>query len=101
MNTIQKLTLIIGITGVISHTIGVSIKYEEFNFLGALIGRIDVIFYFACIDKFRWYTFIPLIFAILSVVLHERTYMYCEFITQGLIFQILCFKTFNKLNNIP
>ena len=98
MNNIQKLTICIGTLGVIFHGIGVAIGIEEFNFLGALTWRIDVIFYFACIDKFRWYTFIPLIFAILSVVMHERTFMYCEFITQGFIFQILCYKTFSKLN---
>ena len=98
LSFLQKLTLFLGSTAVLFHTAGVVFSHEYFNFVGALVARVSIILYLSAVDRFRYYSLIPLTFAIANVFFDDRIYLYLEFISQGSIFQIITYITFCKLN---
>ncbi|MGV2830544.1 hypothetical protein [Myxosarcina sp. GI1(2024)] len=90
--------MLVGSSGVICHILGFALGNEYLNFVGALLGRSSAIVYLAALDKFRLYSLVPLAFAIANVALNDRVLLYLELASQGFIYQIIAFITFNKLN---
>lgn len=101
MTNLQSLTLLIGSSSVILHLLGFSFNWEYLNFIAALLGRTSAILYLTSLDKFRFYSLVPLAFAIANVALDNRALLYAELASQGFIYQIIAFITFNKLNKQP
>lgn len=98
MTKLQSLTLLIGSSSVVLHLLGFALEYEYLNFVAALLGRGSAILYLTSLDKFRLYSLVPLTFAIANVALDDRTLLYGELASQGFIYQIIAYITFNKLN---
>ena len=88
----------LGVSGIASHALGLTLENEYLNFLGAFLGRSTAILYLTALDRFRLYSLLPLIFAVLNMYFGDRTFLYLELMTQAVVYQIIAYLTFTKLN---
>lgn len=98
LTTLQRLVILLGVSGIVSHALGLTLGNEYLNFLGAFLGRSAAIMYLAALDKFRLYSLLPLIFAILNMYFGDRIFLYLELMTQGIVYQVIAYLIFTKLN---
>lgn len=98
LSKLQTLCLLSGIVGISFHSLGLLTGNPFLNVVGAFFGRSAAVLMLTCLDKFKLYSLIPLFFALLSVVTRNMSFFYMELLSQGLMYQIISYKTFTKIN---
>ena len=98
MNQTQRLTIIVGTSGIIFHLAGMATEIECLNLLAAFLGRISAILYLTAIDRFRYYSLIPTVFSLFSIIYGSTVFLYMSLCSQGLIYQYIAYQTFKKLS---
>ena len=98
LTRLQFTSILVGTTGVLLNTTGLLTGVERFNFFGVFFGRTSAAVYLCALDKFRWWSFIPLGFTIVNLYYNSQQILFMEFLSQSVIYQIVALITFRKLN---
>ena len=96
---IQLASIAIGTTGVVLNISGLATGNQELNYIAVFIGRLSAAVYLTAIDKFRFWSLIPLCFSIANTYYNLPQLLFMEYLSQSIIYQIMAVITFSKINS--
>ena len=96
MRPIEKATLIVGTTSVILNVIGITADVSQLSYLSILGGRCAALLFSMCIDKIRWYYFIPITLSLINTLVGSERLLFTEYLTQSIAYQISAYRLFTR-----
>lgn len=96
MRKIEKITLVVGCTSVLSNIVGLSFKIKFFNYLALLLGRMAALTFIIAVDKIQWYYFLPITLTLINTFVNAEELLFLEYGIQSVIYQISSYKVFTN-----
>lgn len=96
---IQWATLAVGCIGVTLNSTGLLLDIPRLCYIAIFAGRLSGALYVCGIDKFHWWSFLPLTFTTFNIFVTTPELIFMEHLSQQIIYQVMAVKTFQKLSS--
>ena len=93
---LEKLTLILGILGVILNAVALITLDSSIGYVAIFLGRLAAFTYASAVDKVRWYYSLPLGFSAMNTTVNSEMLIFLEVMVQGIIYQIIAWRVFEE-----
>jgi hypothetical protein len=96
MRKLEKVTLIVGCSGIAINLICIAIGNPVLGYAANLVGRVSGTLYMISVDKFRSEYLLPITLAAINVVVVEEMLLFTELMVSSCIYQLNAFRFFSK-----
>lgn len=96
MNNLQKITLIVGCTGVLTNITALLMNIEMLGYIALFLGRSSGFLYMVCLERFRPVYLFPTTISAINCFYNSEFLIFAELLASSAVYQYSALKTFQK-----